>query len=153
MKKFVFQLDALYQVKRARKDQLQKEYSEAAALYHAALEKKDALDSALEAESVRYEARAKKGMTAGELLAGSAFFADLQKRRKSAAADAERARRHAEGRQRELLEAFQDIKALEKLQDKQYEAYLAEEGKQETSRIEDMLSFSLSGQAQIPAGG
>lgn len=148
MKKFVFQLDALFKIKAAQKEKLQKEYSEAEISRVNAVRKKELLEKKMEDENTGYQARVKKGMTAGEIGANSVFFEDLQKQQKTAEADAKRAGENAERKQRELLEIFREIKTLEKLREKQYEAYLAEAEKREESVIEDILSFNLEKNAE-----
>lgn len=148
MKKFVFQLDALFKIKAAQKEKLQKEYSEAEISRINAVRKKELLEKKMEDENTGYQARVKKGMTAGEIGANSVFFEDLQKQQKTAEADAKRAGENAERKQRELLEIFREIKTLEKLREKQYEAYLAEAEKREESVIEDILSFNLEKNAE-----
>jgi flagellar FliJ protein len=145
MKKFNFQLDSLYKVRNAQKDNLQKAYSEAETQYDDAVRKKERLEDMIEDENARYESKVRQGMPVGEMRANSAFIGDLLQRRTTAEADAERARQTAERRQQELLEAFREVKTLEKLREKQYEDYLAEEGKREKSRLEDILSFNISG--------
>lgn len=145
MKKFVFQLDSLYKVRNAQKENMQKDYCEAEALYDNAVKKKERLEKMVADENAKYEAKAQKGMAVGEMRASCAFLEDLLQQQKMAETDAQRAGQNAERKQQALLEAYREVKTLEKLREKQYGDYLTEEAKREKSRLEDILSFGISG--------
>ena len=144
MKKFVFQLESLLKVKKTQRETLQIEYSETKTAYGNALTKKELIEKTIDNEREQYENRAKNGMTVSEIRASSDYFDELRKHQKSAATDAERAKQVAERKHQELLVVFREIKTLEKLREKQYENYLAEEGKRDSRSVEDMLSFNIS---------
>jgi flagellar FliJ protein len=144
MKKFIFQLDTLYKIKTTLRDKLQTEYAEAETALGNAVRRKERLEKEIDDESATYEARAKKGMTVSAIRLSSTFLEELGRLHRTAVAEADRARQNAEQKRSELLGVFQDIKALEKLREKQYEEYLADEEKRETNRIEDIISFSIS---------
>ncbi|NCB50683.1 MAG: hypothetical protein EOM54_02200 [Clostridia bacterium] len=144
MKKFVFQLDSLYKVKKQQQERLQKEYAEAESLHANAVTKKTCLEKKIEYENALYENKARKGMTVSEIQANSVFFEDMEKRLKTAVEEAGLAGQSAERKRQELLSVFEEIKTLEKLRERQYEDYLAEVEKRERSHIEDLISFRLS---------
>lgn len=144
MKKFVFSLYALFEMKKTQKDQLQTEYAEAEALLDQALREKAALDKVCADESERYEAKVKKGITAGDIGAHAVYFADLREKIAAAAGHAAFAQEEAARKQTALIEVFKEVKSLEKLRQKQYREYLMEGAKRETSICEDILSFQVT---------
>lgn len=145
MKRFVFSLSALLEMKQAQKVQLQKEYAQAKARLDRALCEKDALDRAYRDETERYEQRVKKGITAGDIKTYAAYFMDFEEKIKSSASQVARAQEEAGAKQKELVEIFKEVKSLEKLREKQYEEYRMEEGKQETKLVDDILAFKITG--------
>jgi len=144
MKKFVFQLDALYSIKKTLKDKLQAEYAEAEAILESAVLKKDRMEKTIEEESEKFKAKARSGIAVYEIQTNEAFLEDLLKQHKAAVADTERARRNAERKRNELLGVFQETKALEKLRDRQYKEFLVQAEKHEMNVVEDILSYNIS---------
>jgi flagellar FliJ protein len=144
MKKFVFSLSALFDVKKTLRDKLQGEYAAAEAAYRAAVEKKEALEKTLDEKKEEYEVKTKKGMTVGDLQGYDAYFEEMQGRIKAAARDVEKALREANQKRSELVAVFKEIKVLEKLYEKQYNEYLKELEKSETKAVEDIVSFKVT---------
>jgi flagellar FliJ protein len=155
MKKFVFTLNALYEVKKTLRDKLQGEYAAAEALYRAALHKKEELERTLDVKKEEYEVRARKGMTVGDLLGYDIYFEELQGQIKAAEKEVGRALLEANRKRGELVAVFKEIKVLEKLYEKQYGEYLKELEKSESKTMEDIVSYkaadSQGGELSDPA--
>jgi flagellar protein FliJ len=144
MKKFVFPLDSLNKVKNSKKDALQAEYSAANAILEAALQRRERLRTTLETETQGFEAKLKTGIKVGEIQAYGSFFEELQNTVRDASKEIERARKEADQKHEELIEAFKEVKILEKLREKQYLDYVDEEEKAENKVLEDILSFNIA---------
>jgi flagellar FliJ protein len=155
MKKFVFSLNALYEVKKTLRDKVQAEYAAAEAAYKAAVERKESLERTLDEKKEEYEIKAKKGMTVGDLQGYDNWFEELQGRIKAAGLEVERALREANHKRNELIAVFKEIKVLEKLYEKQYSEYLKELEKSETKAVEDIVSFKVTDKtgSDVPIGG
>lgn len=147
MKRFVFSLDALFELKKGLKDRLQAEYAAAERALDKALCVKVALDKVYLDESERYERKAVSGITAGDAAAHVIYFEELQKAIVTATGEVERAREDVDRKQSLLLEIHKEVKALEKLRRKQYLEYLAEEEKREAVVRDELVAFSIAEQA------
>lgn len=144
MKKFVFSLSALYEVKKSLQDKVRAEYAAAEAVYKAADEKKYNLELTLNEKSEEYEGKTKNGMSVGRMQGYTVYFVDMQERIKEAARETERALKEATQKRSELITVFKEIKILEKLYEKQYSEYIKEMEKSEMKAIEDIMSFKNS---------
>jgi flagellar protein FliJ len=144
MKKFVFSLSALYEVKKTQKDKLQTEFAAAEAAYRAAAEKKTSLENTLAEKKNEFEVKASTGMTVSDLRGYAFYFEEMQEYIKAAASEADKALREANHKRSELVSIFKEIKVLEKLQEKQYSEYLKDLEKSETKAVEDIISFNVS---------
>ncbi|MPM03689.1 hypothetical protein SDC9_49956 [bioreactor metagenome] len=145
MKKFMFSLSTLFEMKKTRKDELQREYTEAKAKLERAFSEKITLDQICADESRRYEAKVKKGVTAADMEAHAIYFKELCDKISAAANQVTCAQLEVNQKQGALVETFKEIKALEKLREKQYREYLAEEEKQGNKIREDILAFNITG--------
>jgi flagellar export protein FliJ len=145
MKKFVFSLSALFDVKKTAKDKLRAEFAAAEAMLQAAVRKKESLEKALDDKTAEYEQKAKKGLTVSDIGGYALYFEELQGQIKAAARDVDKAQKETNIKRNELIGVFKEIKVLEKLYEKQYREYLIEEGKSETKAVEDILSYNVSG--------
>jgi flagellar protein FliJ len=152
MKKFVFSLNALYEVKKTQRDKHQTEYAAAEAAYRAAVKRKENLEKTLDEKKDEYEVRAKNGMTVGDLQGYDIWFEELQGLIKTAGFEVERALREANHKRDELVAVYKEIKVLEKLYEKQYGEYLKELEKSETKAVEDIVSFKVTDQKGGEAG-
>lgn len=150
MKKFVFSLHALLEVKEAQKEKLQAEFAAAKAELERTIAHKAALEQKCAEESKVFEANIKVGITAADLETWAMYFEELENRLVQADRDVNRAQEAAEYRQAVLVEIHREIKALEKLRHKQHLAYLAEEKKRETDAREDILAFRTCGETARP---
>lgn len=148
MKKFVFSLSALYEVKKTLKDKIQAEYAAAEAIYKAAAERKLNLELTLDKKREEYEYKARSGMTVGDMQGYIVYFVEMQEQIKAAEYEAERALKEANHKRNELISVFKEIKVLEKLYEKQYGEYLKDLGKSETKTVEDIMSFKITETSQ-----
>ncbi len=144
MKKFVFSLNSLYELKKTLKDKIQAEYAAAEAALDKALREKDILDRMFSEKSEEYEAKLKKGMIVSDIQSYINFFEELQERIRAAQAEINRAQKAADAKREELVEVFKEIEVLKKLRQKQYREYLKEEEKKEKSILEDIMSFNVT---------
>jgi len=144
MKKFEFSMSALFEMKKTRKDELQKEFADAKAKLERALCEKVTLDQICTVESEKYEAKVKKGVTAADIEAHTIYFKELRDKMLAAANQVTYAQLEVNQKQEALVETFKEIKALEKLKEKQYRGYLLEEEQQENKIREDILVFNIT---------
>ena len=144
MKKFIFSLNALYDVKKTLRDKIQAEYAAAEAAYRAAVRKKEELERTLDEKKEEYEQKARQGMTVGDLLGYDIYFEELQGQIVAAEKEADRALAEVNRKRNELVAVFKEIKVLEKLYEKQYGEYLKELEKSESKAIEDIVSFKVT---------
>lgn len=144
MKKFVFTLNALYEVKKTLRDKVQAEFAAAEAHYNSLLEKKRLLERTLDEKTAEYEVKAKSGMTVADMQGYIIYFEEMQDQIKTADRDVEKALREATNKRNELVSVFKEIKVLEKLYEKQYGEFLKDLDKSETKAVEDILSFKVT---------
>lgn len=144
MKKFVFTLNALFDVKKTQKDKLQAELGAAEAAHRAAVEKKAGLESTLDHKKEEFEKKASGGMTVSDLTGYDYYFEEMQERIKTAGKEVDKAQREVNQKRNELVSVFKEIKVLEKLYEKQYSEYLKDMEKSETKAVEDIVSFKVT---------
>ena len=144
MKKFVFSLGALYEVKKTQRDRLQGEYAAAEEAHRAAVRKKESLERTLEEKKAEYELKARNGITVADLLGYDNYFEEQLGLIKTAEKDVEKALAEANRRRDALIAVFKEIKVLEKLYEKQYSEYLKEIEKSESKTLEDIVSFNVT---------
>lgn len=144
MKKFVFSLNALYEVKKTQKDRLQTEFAAAEALHKAAVERKTGLEKTLDDRKEEYERKASAGMTVSDLKGYAVYFEEMQDRIKAAGKEVDKTLREVNLKRNELVSIFKEIKVLEKLYEKQYAEYLKELEKSESKAVEDIVSFKVT---------
>lgn len=147
MKKFVFSLRALLELKLAGKERLRAEYASAEAAAAEALRRRQALEQKQACEGAEFEKRCRLGMAACDVSLGMLYLKQLQEAVTAAEQSEARAAREAAAKQTELVEVHREVKSLEKLERKQYLAWLAEAEKRETGAMEDLLSFAVTGAA------
>ncbi|MGI5935667.1 MAG: flagellar export protein FliJ [Oscillospiraceae bacterium] len=145
MRKFVFSLYPLYQLKKTMKDKLLAEYSAAEAALAEKTRIRDSLENKLREERQAFEAKIRQGMTISKIKFYLPYFDELQEKIKLAQEDVIRAQMEVNRKKAELFAAHKEIKALEKLYQKQYAEYLKEEEKRENKILEDVVSFNVSG--------
>jgi flagellar FliJ protein len=149
MRKFVFTLYPLYQLKKTMKDKIQAEYSAAEAALAEKTRIRDSLENKLREERQAFETKMKQGMAISKIKLYLLYFDELQERIKLAQEDVKRAQIEVSRKKAELIAAHKEIKVLEKLYEKQYAEHLKEEEKREGKILEDVVSFKVSsGEAQ-----
>lgn len=155
MKKFVFSLNSLFDLKKTQKDKIQGEYAAANAVYQAALKKKETLERTQHEKSEEYETKARQGMTVFDMQGYVVYLRELQEQIKLAVRETEKALREAEIKRNELINVHKEIRVLEKLYEKQYSEYLKDIEKSETKAIEDILSYKTADQSDsgVESGG
>ncbi len=153
MKKFVFSLAPLMKVRENAKERLMVEYAEAESVLNNALKKKKYLENSHAALCMEYENQATGGVKPADIHAVKVYLEELQAQIKAAAIEVKQAKIKAENKRLELAEVYKEIKALEKLQEKQYREYLLEAEKQEVKIREDILAFNVTGGSGPGAGG
>jgi flagellar FliJ protein len=153
MKKFVFSLASLMKVRENAKERLTVEYAEAENALNAALKKKKYLENSHALLCMEYENQAAGGVKPADIHAVKVYLEELQTQIKAAAIEAKQAKIKAENKRLELAEVYKEIKALEKLREKQYREYLAEAEKQEVKIREDILAFNVTGGSNSGTGG
>ena len=115
MKKFVFSLNVLYEVKKAQKERLQTELAAAEAIYRAAVERKAELEKTLEERKEEFEARASAGMHGTRASEGHAVIRGDQNAQ-GGPEESRKALREANQRRNELVSVFKKS-GLDKLDD------------------------------------
>lgn len=144
MKKFVFSLNSLYELKKTLKDKIRAEYAAAEAALDKAVKEKELLDRAFAEKNEEYEAKIKKGMVVSDIQSYVNFFEELQEQIRAALQEILRAQKAADEKREELVEVFKEIEVLKKLRHKQYQEYLKEEDKKEKSVLDDIMSFNIT---------
>ena len=144
MKKFVFSLNSLYELKKTLKDKIQGEYAAAEAALSKAIEEKAILDRTFLEKSEEYEAKLKKGMIVSDIQSYINFLEELQELIRTAQTVVIRAQGLADAKREELVEVFKEIEVLKKLKQKQYQEYLKEVEKKEKSVLDDIMSFNIT---------
>ncbi|UOO37328.1 flagellar export protein FliJ [Oscillospiraceae bacterium CM] len=144
MKKFMFSLGALYDVKKAEKDARQAQFAAATAALEAAKARKEALEKTHKEKKAQYEQQAKAGMTVSDFKGYAVYFEELLETIQKAGREVDRAAREVEARRGELVAVHKEIKVLEKLYDKQYAEYVKEFEKSETKTVDDIVSYNVT---------
>ncbi len=144
MKKFVFSLNALHELKKTQKDKLQAELGAAEAVYRTAVVKKEGLERTLDNGKVEFEEKASNGMTVSALKGYDAYFEEMQDHIKIAVKEVDKALREVNQKRVELVSIFKEIKVLEKLYEKQYSTYQKDIEKNETKAVEDIVSYKVT---------
>lgn len=147
MKKFVFTLQALLNVKGSLEKQKKAELSEQNAVIKRLEDELEALYKRLEATVSEYNRKMQQGgMSPGDTAAyGSGFRAMYDKIREQVKR-IQRAEAVKEKLQNELTELMGERKMLENLKEKQYFEYLEEVKRDDAKMIDDYLSTKLSGE-------
>ncbi|HHU22270.1 MAG TPA: flagellar export protein FliJ [Clostridiales bacterium] len=145
MRKFVFSLYPLYQLKKTMKDKLQAEYSAAEAALAEKTRIRDSLKKKLQEERRAFEAKIKQGMTISKIKLYLLHFEEMQERIKLAQKEVNLAQMEVNRKKAELIAVHKEIKTLEKLYQKQYAEHVKEEEKREYKILEDVVSFNISG--------
>ncbi len=144
MKKFVFQLQSLYDVKQTLETQQKNQLQQIEAKLAKLREEMELLQDSFAKSREEYRAETEKGIQADRLSRYGEYF-DLLNR--SITAQRERIAQAEVQRKKcveALVEIMKEIKALEKLKEKQYEEYLKEVKNEEEKAIGDMISYKVA---------
>ena len=144
MKKFVFSLNSLFELKKTLKDKIRAEYAAAEAVLDKAVKEKEMLDRTFSEKNEEYEAKLKKGMIVSDIQSYVNFFEELQELIREALLKIIRAQKVADEKRDELVSIFKEIEVLKKLKQKQYQEYLKEEEKKEKNVLDDIMSFNIT---------
>lgn len=152
MKKFVFTLQPLFKVKTAQEKQKKIDYKKALDVLALLNAEKDDAEKKLAENNEKYRYIQREGCGAAELIT-YANYIDYQN--KNIAAICEKIAKADEIRRAildELVTLMKEIKALNKLRDKQYAAYVEESLKEEEKELNDIVSFkSITSEDDAPA--
>jgi flagellar export protein FliJ len=148
MKRFAFSMQALYDVKLASEKQAQGAYAAARNALDQAEELAQACLAKLQNDELRLEEKARAGMPASDFQNYQAYLKLLRQKHTELQADVEKAREAMLQRQQELQEIYRDKKALERLREEQYQAFMQEQLAKEARETEDLLVFGMMGKMQ-----
>ena len=143
MRKFKFTLATLLKIKEAQEKQKKLELAEAERLLRVAREELAALYAEFEAKRAEYNEKLKTGADVNDLQAFSMYFTYLRERTELQKVKVKQAEAERLKRQEALVEAMKGVKALNKLKETQYEAYLQELKVEQEKEIGDFVSFNV----------
>ncbi len=143
MKKFKFTLATLLKIKEAQEKQKKLELAEAERLLRAAIDELEALYAAFETKRAEYSEKLKTGADVNDLQSFSRYFTYLRERTELQKVKVKQAEAERLKRQEALIEAMTEVKALNKLKEAQYEAYLQELKVEQEKEIGDFVSFNV----------
>ena len=142
MKKFKFSLDAVLSYKEQILDALQSEHAEILGNIRQQEDRLKDLKEAYQAYGQEYQERCAAGLSITEVLA---YQASLRARETELQQEALRLRQLQQqeaAKREEVLAARTETASMEKLQEKQLQAYRVEEAKREEQRIEEFVVTS-----------
>ncbi len=143
MKKFKFTLATLLKIKEAQEKQRKQEFAEAERLLRAAQDELAALCAEFENKRAEYNEKLKTGVDVNDMQAYSLYFTYLRERTDLQKLKVRQAEEERLRRQKALIEAMTEVKALNKLKETQYEAYLQELKVEQEKEIGDFVSFNV----------
>lgn len=144
MKKFVFQLQSLYDVKQTLETQQKNQLKQIEARLAKLREELEILQASFAKSRDEYRTETVTGIQADKLRWYGAYFDLLNK---SITAQKEKIAQAEEQRKKcveALVEIMKEVKSLEKLKEKQYEEYLKEVKNEEEKAIGDMISYKVA---------
>lgn len=143
MKKFVFTLQKLYDVKEIEEDQKRSELKELGKKLDSIMERLSQLHETYESQKEKYARDCKKGVSAFELQRYGDYFKFLNEEivlHKHMKAECEAA---IDVCRQEILRLINEKKVLDRMREEQYEAYMAELAKHTEREIEDFMQGRL----------
>lgn len=143
MKKFKFTLATLLKIKEANEKQKQQEFAEAQRLLRAAQDELAALESEFAQTREQYNESLKIGLDVIDMQFFSQYFVYLRERIQLAHVKIRQAEAERDRRQRALVEAMTEVKALVKLKEAQLTAYQQELKQEQEKEIGDFVSFQV----------
>lgn len=143
MKRFVFSMQALYDVKKAKEKQTLTEYAAAHDALQTLEDKERACRQEILQEQTHLEERAKCGIFACDFQNARTYLGGMRQKAAALEQDVRGARQNAARLQQMLQKIYQEKKALERLRDAQYRDFMAEEHAKEAKATEDLLVFGM----------
>lgn len=139
MKKFVFTLQRLYDVKKISEDQLLIEQDQINKRLHELQDKKDRMICRFNDEKESYHADCKKGIHASGMQSYGEYFDFLMKSVKKQDGFISECMKEKERCTEQLLKLMNEIKVLEKIKEEQFSEYNKELQKNDDKMLEDFL--------------
>ncbi len=142
MKKFVFSLQTLYDLKIKEEKNQKRELGQIEAKLDILKSELGALKAEYDAYANEYREYLKGSISMDEMNQYNYYFADqsdLIDQKKDEIIDQNEVKKICVGK---LVEILKDIKSYEKLKEKQYEEYQVESKKEENQTMDDILSYN-----------
>lgn len=143
MKRFVFSMQALYDVEKAKEKQTLTDYAAAQETLRILEEKAQICRERIVQEQAHLDESARCGIFAGAFQNARAYLKGLRQQAASLEQDVLEAREAVEQIQQTLRKIYQDKKALERLRETQYHNFMAEQNAEESKATEDLLIFGM----------
>lgn len=143
MRKFQFSMQALYDVKKADEKQAQVDYVTTRDKREQLEEQARACWEEIAQGQNRLECLAGHGILVHDFQNACVYLKTLRKRAVLLDEDVSRVGAEEVEKQQVLREIYRDKKALERLREKQYSAYLTEQNMKEAKEMEDLLMFGM----------
>lgn len=144
MKKFTFALDPLARVKDAEKTRQELLLARAQQALDRLTEQMESQRERLRAHDREFRAQMEAGMNGQKLREFNNFKTYLMESIEQLAIDIERATQERDACRDALVETMKEIRALEKLREKQYRLYLEEVRREEEKAIGDFVAFQVT---------
>lgn len=139
MRKFVFSMQTLYDVKKASEKQALADFAAARDRLQQLEEKARACRDVIGREQSHLDDRARSGIPTVDFQNACAYLKGLRQEALALDAEIQRAQTAVTEKQQALRKIHQDKKALEHLRDTQYRDHLAEQNVREAKETEDLL--------------
>lgn len=143
MKRFIFSMQALYDVEKAKEKQTLTDYATAQEVLRTLEEKAKACRERIVQEQTHVDESARCGIFAGAFQNACAYMKGLRQQATILEQDVLKAREEVERVQQMLHKIYQDKKALERLRETQYQYFIAEQNAMESKATEDLLIFGM----------
>lgn len=140
MRKFIFSMQALLDVKEAAEKQAKADFAAAQRAADEAEQRCEACRREILSEHTALETDARNGMQAVEYQQRRGFLVLLEKQADSLRQALEQARRTVAEKQAALREIYKDKKALERLRASKKAAFEKEEAQKEAKEMDDLLT-------------
>lgn len=147
MSKFRFSMQSMLQLKEAEEKQSKIELASAMAEVTRLESRRSGVIARLEKETTEFEAKQKRGISAGDYRSACDYFDSLHELIESIDEEIRKAREIQQQKQFELQEIYKDKKTLERLREEQYSEFQKEESVKEAKSLEDILMPTIVGTA------
>lgn len=151
MKKFAFSLEKVLGYKRQVLGVLKNELSRLQLQRREIEQKMDEIDCEFEATNQKLSAQMRDGMSPHTVAVYKAYLDSLNRRTLTLLDEKRKLLKMIAAKQEEIVRMNCDISGLERLRDKQFEAYCTQERKEQETFIEEFVSHVGSTAGQVPA--